>query len=209
MTTRIRAAFFDFQDTLAQFRDGAWNSAYGLYVQASREHGIEIEPQSIVLPTEEAWAEFQTPEGPAHVEGSRDEASFQQVRVAVHRRRLAKGGVTGDVAEAIGRRVDELEGESARYVLFDDALPALERLARAGVQSVIVSNHIWRLHEVVRDLGLGAKFEGVVNSAHVGYRKPHPAIYREALRLTGIPPEETVMVGDSLSHDVQGAERLG
>ncbi len=207
--TRIRAVFFDFQDTVARFRDGAWNSAYGLYVQAAREHGIEIEPQSVVLPTEEAWGDFQTPEGPAHPEGSRDAESFQQVRIAVHRRRLAKAGITGDLADSIGRRIDELEAESSRYELFADVLPALEALGRMGVQSVVVSNHIWRLHEIVRDLGLGAKFEGVVNSAHVGYRKPHPNLYRAALRLTGIPPEETVMVGDSYRHDVEGAERLG
>jgi putative hydrolase of the HAD superfamily len=209
MATRIRAVFFDFQDTLAHFRDGAWNSAYGLYVEAAREHGIELDPQAVVLPSDEAWADYQTPDGPAHPEGSRDAEAFQQVRIAVYRRRLAKAGVMGDVADAIGRRIDELEAESDRYALYDDVLPTLNTLARTGVQSVVVSNHIWRLHEIIRDLGLGAKFEGVINSAHVGYRKPHPAIYRAALKLTGIPAEETVMVGDSVGHDVQGAERLG
>jgi putative hydrolase of the HAD superfamily len=209
VSTRIRAVFFDFQDTLARFRDGAWNSAYGLYVEAAREHGIDLDPQSVILPTEEAWADYQTPDGPAHPEGSRYAEAFQQVRIAVHRRRLAMAGISGEVADSIGRRIDALEAESDRYMLFDDVLPALDRLARAGVQSVVVSNHIWRLHEIVRDLGLGAKFEGVVNSAHVGYRKPHPRIYRAALTLTGIQPEETVMVGDSHSHDVAGAERVG
>ncbi|MCK9487500.1 MAG: HAD family hydrolase [Dehalococcoidia bacterium] len=207
--TRIRAVFFDFQDTLARFRDGAWNSAYGLYVEAAREHGVDIDPEAIVLPTEEAWADFQTPDGPAHPEGSRSAEAFQQVRIAVHRRRLARAGVTGDLADSIGRRIDEFEARSERYELFPDVLPALNALGRLGVQCVVVSNHIWRLHEIVRDLGLGAKFEGVVNSAHVGYRKPHPKIYSAALRLTGIPPEDTMMVGDSYSHDVQGAERLG
>lgn len=207
--TRIRAVFFDFQDTLARFKDGAWNSAYGLYVEATREHGVQIDPASVVLPTDEAWADFQTPDGPAHPEGSRNAEAFQQVRIAVHRRRLAKAGVTGDLADAIGRRIDELEARSERYELFPDVLPALDALGRAGVQCVVVSNHIWRLHEIVRDLGVGAKFEGVINSAHVGYRKPHPQIYSAALRLTGIPSEETVMVGDSYSHDVRGAERLG
>ncbi|MEX2032385.1 MAG: HAD family hydrolase [Dehalococcoidia bacterium] len=209
MATRIRAVFFDFQDTLARFRDGTWNSAYGLYVEAAREHGVQLDPQAVVLPTDQAWGDFQTPDGPAHPEGSRDAEAFQQVRIAVHRRRLAKAGVTSVVAEAIARRIDELEAQSERYTLFEDVLPTLDALGRTGVQSLIVSNHVWRLHEIVRDLGLGAKFEGVINSAHVGYRKPHPAIYRAALTLSGIPPEETVMVGDSLAHDVVGAERLG
>lgn len=205
----IRAVFFDFQDTLARFRDGAWNSAYGLYQEAAREHGIEIAPESVVLPTDEAWADFQTPDGPAHPDHSRDPASFALVRVAVHRRRLARAGITGDVADAIGRRIDELEGEAARYELFEDVIPGLDRLAEAGVRAVIVSNHVWRLQEVVEELGLGSRIAEVVNSARVGYRKPHPAIYRHAIEVSGVPAEETVMVGDSLSHDVIGAERLG
>ncbi len=207
--TPIRAVFFDFQDTLARFRDGAWNSAYGLYVEAAREHGIDLDPESVVLPSDEAWADFQTPDGPAHPEGSRDVAAYQQVRIAVHRRRLARAGVTGDVADAIGRRIDELEAESGRYELFEDALPALAALAERDVAAIVVSNHVWGLDAIVRDLGLASRLAGVVNSARVGYRKPHPAIYRAALDLAGVPPEATLMVGDSVGHDVAGPGHLG
>jgi len=206
---RMRAVFLDFQDTLAHFRDGAWNSAYGLAVEAAREHGIDLDPQSIVMPTDEAWADFQTPDGPAHLEFSRDPESFSQVRITVHGRRLAKAGITGDVAASIGRRIDELEGDAARYVLFEDTLPALERLKSEGLRVLIVSNHIWRLADIVRELGLDAYVDEVVNSARVGYRKPHPAIYRAALEASGVPAEETVMVGDSVGHDVRGAQRAG
>jgi len=206
---RMRAVFLDFQDTLARFRDGAWNSAYGLYVEAAREHGLEIEPESVVLPTDEAWADYQTPEGPAHPANSGSREAFSQVRINVHSRRLARAGITGDVAASIGRRIDELEGDFTRYVLFDDALPALDRLRSEGATVVIVSNHIWRLNEIVQELGLGECVHHVVNSARVGYRKPHPAIYRAALNASGVPAEETVMVGDSVGHDVRGAERAG
>jgi len=205
----MRAVFLDFQDTLARFRDGAWNSAYGLYVEAAREHGIDIVPESVVLPTDEAWADYQTPEGPAHPAFSGSPEAFSQVRVAVHARRLARAGVIGEVATSIGRRIDELEGDTARYVMFADTIPALERLRAEGVTVLIVSNHIWRLNEIVLELGLGEYVDHVVNSARVGYRKPHPAIYRAALDLSGVPAEETVMAGDSLGHDVRGAERAG
>ena len=205
----IRAVFLDFQDTLARFREGAWNSAYGLYVEAAREHGVELDPQSVVLPSDEAWADFQTPEGPAHPEHSGSAEAYSHVRIAVHGRRLARAGITGALAGAIGRRIDEIEGEAARYELFEDAIPTLDRLRSAGAIAAVVSNHVWRLQEVVRELGLGPYLAAVVNSAHVGYRKPHPAIYRHALDLAGVAAEETVMVGDSLGHDVLGAERLG
>ena len=209
MSTRMRAVFLDFQDTLARFRDGAWNSAYGLYVEAAREHGIDLAPDAVVLPSDEAWADYQTPEGPAHPDYSGDPEAFSQVRITVHRRRLAKAGITGDTAVAIGRRIDELEGDSDRYVLFDDVIPALERVRAEGARVVIVSNHIWRLSDIVAELGLASYVDHVINSARVGYRKPHPAIYRAALEASGVSAAETVMVGDSVGHDVRGAERAG
>ncbi|MDA0815711.1 MAG: HAD family hydrolase [Chloroflexi bacterium] len=212
MSTRIRAVFLDFQDTLARFREGPFgvkNSAYGLYVQAAREHGIDLDPEAVLLPTDEAWANFQTPDGPAHPEGSRDAEAFAQVRIAVHSRRLARAGISGALAESIARRVDELEGQSERYELFDDVLPALDRVADAGVKAIVVSNHMWRLEEMTRELGLGDHIAAVVNSARVGYRKPHPRIYQHALEVSDVPADATVMVGDSLSHDVSGAERHG
>ena len=209
---QIRAVFLDFQDTLARFREGpsvAGNSAYGLYVEAAREHGVDLDPTTIVLPTDEAWADFQTPDGPAHPEGSRDAEAFAQVRISVHSRRLARAGITGALAESIARRADELEGQAERYELFDDVLPALDRLASADVRAVIVSNHMWRLKEMTHELGLGERIAAVVNSARIGYRKPHPTIYARALEVSGFPAEATIMVGDSVSHDVNGAERQG
>jgi putative hydrolase of the HAD superfamily len=49
----------------------------------------------------------------------------------------------------------------------------------------------------------------VVTSARVGYRKPHPAIYRQALLDAGETAETTAMVGDNLNADVIGAEAAG
>lgn len=203
---RIRAVFFDFQETLAAFRAG---DAYGLYVEAARERGIDLDAEAIRMLSDEAWAECQTPEGPAHPDASRDEASFLALRVRVHQRRLAQAGIDEALAAEIGRRADELEAQAERYRLYEDALPTLMALGRIGVQSVVVSNHVWRLPEIVRDLGLAGKFEGVITSARAGYRKPHPKIFAQALALTGVPAGETVMVGDTLAHDVRGAEALG
>ena len=67
----------------------------------------------------------------------------------------------------------------------------------------------WRLSDIVAELGLAPYVDHVINSARVGYRKPHPAIYRAALEASGVPAGETVMVGDSVGHDVRGAERAG
>jgi putative hydrolase of the HAD superfamily len=48
-----------------------------------------------------------------------------------------------------------------------------------------------------------------VSSLEHGYMKPHPSIFEAALRSAGVAASESVMVGDSLAHDVDGAKRLG
>ena len=39
--------------------------------------------------------------------------------------------------------------------------------------------------------------------------KPHPSIFQAALRLVDVPASEAVMVGDSVSQDIEGALRAG
>ena len=58
-------------------------------------------------------------------------------------------------------------------------------------------------------LGLERFFDAVVTSQDLGFSKPDPAIFEEALRRIGVPPEQAVMVGNDLDRDVGGASRLG
>ena len=44
-----------------------------------------------------------------------------------------------------------------------------------------------------------------VSSSEHGYMKPHPSIFEAALTLAGVEASESVMVGDSLPHDIEGA----
>jgi putative hydrolase of the HAD superfamily len=48
-----------------------------------------------------------------------------------------------------------------------------------------------------------------VSSSEHGYMKPHPSIFEAALSMAGVTAAESVMVGDSLSHDIDGARRVG
>jgi HAD superfamily hydrolase (TIGR01662 family) len=57
--------------------------------------------------------------------------------------------------------------------------------------------------------GIKKYFDVIVASGSVGYRKPSPVIFKEALEALGTQAEETVFVGDSLYHDVQGAKMVG
>ena len=209
---RIRAVCFDFDGTLAYMRPSHW----ALYAEAARAAGLHVSEAALAAETtDRAWEPWMTPLGVAHLEASASQEAFRALRAGLAVDRLRAAGAADEAAlgEA-GRRAAILEEDAARYVLFDDALPALHRLAEAGIESIIVSNHVWALPEIVDALGLGGRgmgdlIAGVITSARCGYRKPHPAIFRAALRLTSARPEEIVMVGDSVSADVRGAAGVG
>jgi FMN phosphatase YigB (HAD superfamily) len=89
---------------------------------------------------------------------------------------------------------------AGRYVVFDDVVPALKRAAASGWRNLIVSNHVPELESLVSDLGLAPLFESIVSSGVVGYEKPHPLLFEEALRRTGAD-RPIWMIGDNASAD--------
>ncbi|MFA7250212.1 MAG: HAD family hydrolase [Dehalococcoidia bacterium] len=213
MATRIRAVCFDFDGTLAYMSPSHW----ALYAEAARAAGLDVSEAALSADTtDRAWEPWTTPLGVAHPEASASQEAFRALRagLAIDRIRTAlPDPVDARVADGralreAGRRAAILEEEPARYVLFDETLPALRRLRDAGIASIVVSNHIWMLPEIVESL-TGGLCAGVVTSARCGYRKPHPEIFRAALRLTSARPDDIVMVGDSVSADVRGAEDAG
>jgi putative hydrolase of the HAD superfamily len=98
--------------------------------------------------------------------------------------------------------------DTSRYALFDDVVPALERATAAGRRSMIVSNHIPELTELVQGLDLGRHFDAIVSSGVVGYEKPHRRLFEAALR--HVRPGETVwMIGDNPDADCRPVCEMG
>lgn len=98
--------------------------------------------------------------------------------------------------------------------LFADALPTLAELRRRGFLLGIVTNRLWGgepFYEDLATIGLLDYFEikHIAISGDLGIRKPNPRIFEHALDLLQVAPEETAMIGDSLSADILGAQPLG
>jgi putative hydrolase of the HAD superfamily len=109
-----------------------------------------------------------------------------------------------ELAEAARRLyVDPAVG----WALFDDTLPALERLSEAGWTHAILSNHVPELRQIVAGLGLEDAVALVSCSAETGYEKPHAQAFASVL--DRIRPTEAWMVGDNVVADVLGAEAVG
>lgn len=204
MTSPLKAVLFDFDGTL-----GTYRSHLGLYVSAAAECGIAVTEERLREFLDDAWRPWLTAEGVDHSAHSAAEAVYNaEVRSRLHIARLAHAGAVGDL-DLVAARICELECDPVHFEVYEDTVPALERLKAAGLRVGIVSNHVWRLPEVVDGLGLGGYVDHVLTSARVGYRKPHPAIYRAALEAAGVPPEAALFVGDSVSHDVDGPRAAG
>lgn len=96
--------------------------------------------------------------------------------------------------------------------LFPDTLDVLRSLRSAGLRLALVTNQPYPGDLLLPDLEahhLLPWFDAVVVSHDLGYGKPHPAIFEQALERVGAAPREAVMIGDTPAIDVAGAKAAG
>jgi putative hydrolase of the HAD superfamily len=140
----------------------------------------------------------------AHPELCEPEAWWASVRPVLGRAYEAAGYGALELAAAAQRLyVDPDVG----WAVFDDTLPALERLSGAGWTHAILSNHVPELRQIVAALALDDTVAFVSCSAETGYEKPHAQAFASVL--DPLRPAEAWMVGDNVVADVLGAEPLG
>jgi len=122
-------------------------------------------------------------------------------------RAYQKVGLSESDSQELSQIVHELSLQPGQYRLFEDTLPALQRLSEAGWRHIVLSNHIPELSEMIDNLPIRSYIESCVCSAVTGYEKPHPKSFALALEQAG-HPEKVWMVGDNLTADVRGAEAV-
>jgi putative hydrolase of the HAD superfamily len=86
-----------------------------------------------------------------------------------------------------------------------------ERLREIGKRYpiAVISNADGRIEDVLRKCGIAECFRTITDSGLVGYEKPHPEIFRQALKSMNAAPEESLYVGDVYSVDYLGATGAG
>jgi len=107
-----------------------------------------------------------------------------------------------DLFEALG----SLRAASVR----PDVVEVARDARRRGVKTAVVTNNVREFGDAWQSmLPVAELFDVVVDSAHVGIRKPDPRIFRLALeRLGGTKPESAVFL-DDFPGNVAAAECLG
>jgi len=78
-------------------------------------------------------------------------------------------------------------------------------------RTALVTNfqHWPAIYRLLDRFELADLFDIVVISGELGWRKPHPAIFREALKRLDVTEREAVFVGDDLKVDIEGAAACG
>lgn len=202
---KIRAVLFDLGYTL-------WDVDYSGEAQAFRtlrqrlveETGAPVPPaaklraavSNVFLREIEAWRQGKLEQGPTE---------------EIYRQALESLGLNIS-AEYLSRMADNVLSRSIRYTVDPDTPRALRALKQRGLAIGAVSNTYQSSEALEKSLarhGLMTYIDALVVSSEVGWEKPHPAIFQEALRLLGAEEKETVFVGDIVWADIEGAQALG
>jgi len=107
---------------------------------------------------------------------------------------------------------DEIYREWAvchHFELYDDVVPTLQELRARGLMIGLISNTHRSLAAFASHFELDELVSAAVSSSEHGFNKPHPSIFRTALGLLNVSPDEAIMVGDSYRHDIEGARAVG
>ena len=73
----------------------------------------------------------------------------------------------------------------------------------------VISNADGKITDVLQKCGIANCFRTITDSGLVGYEKPHPEIFRQALKSMNAAPDESLYVGDVYSVDYLGATGAG
>jgi putative hydrolase of the HAD superfamily len=203
--TGVRLLIWDFDGTLAHRRgETGWSTLLAEVLDRDEPgHGRSAETFRPHLREGFPWHQPEV----AHPELCTPDAWWGSVRPLLARAYEAAGYVPERAQElAVAAHALYID-PNVGWTLFDDTLPALERLSQAGWTHAILSNHVPELRQIVGGLGLDGLVADVSCSAETGYEKPHRQAFASVLER--LRPEEAWMVGDNVVADVLGAEAVG
>ncbi len=96
------------------------------------------------------------------------------------------------------------------HTLVPGAKEMLENLQAKGYRLFAASNSFGHLQRSrLEKAGILKYFEDTYISMDIGYDKPDIRFYQEALRRCGLQAKEVLMIGDSMTTDVIGAQKAG
>ena len=192
-----RAVFFDVDFTLIY--PGPTFRGEG-YQQFCARHGILVDASRFDAAVAAASA---------ILDGARDHiyeaALFHRYTAAI----ISGLGGEGPQVAACAKEIYDEWAACHHFELYDDVPATLRQIAARGMRIGLISNSHRCLASFQSHFELEGLITAAVSSSEHGYMKPHPSIFNAALQLVGVAASDAVMVGDSLTHDIEGAIQTG
>jgi putative hydrolase of the HAD superfamily len=210
MSPRIEAVLLDYGHTLIYFDERPHSALVGAYENVNRLLADTLERE---VPAAQVMIEKVSQRVDDEIQRDYAAGRPEEVEIAaIYDAALRAIGL--ELEPELIERVMELEQEGwlNSVHIGPDVVSTLEELQRRGLRLGLVSNAAYLprlMTEQLDALGLSKYFTGVTFSSEVGVRKPHPAIYQDALAKVGVEPSRTLFVGDRVREDVQGPQSLG
>jgi putative hydrolase of the HAD superfamily len=145
----------------------------------------------------------------------KDESAVEHWRTRLHEARVHNVELALD-----GRKLDKTHAkrladrywdeQSSRFKLFEDSLATLDRLRSERFRIGLITNGPQEMQRwKIERFDLARHFDVIVIEGEFGRGKPHPDVFRHAMKTVGSKPEESWHIGDNLYADIGGAQSAG
>jgi len=202
-----KAIFLDWDDTIGDWSHAAHEALCDVY----RLYGL-----ASMYPTEEDFIATYEPYNLGLWDKyGRGEITKDYLRVERFRHVIANEHGTiskGDMSiEELAMRMGEdfLRQTNTHFSLLPHAEEVVRYLADKYPLTIISNGFKEIQHYKFEHSGLVECFAHILISEEVGVNKPQPEIFEKALTLNGVRRDEALMIGDSLTSDIAGAENAG
>ena len=138
----------------------------------------------------------------------RGEITKAEVLVGRYRDFFSEIGVDPSLAETFNARYQVALGDTVVYR--DDSLEIVKALHGKVKQYVVSNGTVVAQTRKLERSGLGRWMDGIFLSEQLGAEKPSPRFFEQVFAaLPDIPKEDMLIVGDSLTSDMQGGLNAG
>jgi putative hydrolase of the HAD superfamily len=196
----IKAVGFDFFGTLVEAK-ADWMECISLVCERLQEVGYDVSNEDFISNYRAATNEFRK------IRQTNLREVNNRVWVANTLKRMNYDVEPNDpnIGSAVERYFKHWE-----ITLEPEALGLLRNL-KDKYKISLVSNFTDSvfLHDTLDRLGLTIFFDYIIDSDTVGWRKPHPNIFKRFLDLSNIRAEDSIFIGDDLETDIRGANEMG
>ena len=115
--------------------------------------------------------------------------------------------ISDEQIESIAQEYIDLLPENNH--LFDGTFEVLDYLQQKYKLHIITNGFAEVQFKKITNSKIGSYFQTITNSEMAGVKKPNPIIFEYALDLAKAKKENSIMIGDCLEADVQGALDVG